>query len=151
MNAPTFWRSRSARERRVIGVGGAITALLLFIALAWLPLSRSHARLEREMPAVRASLESLQRQADEVRRLRALPAVGATSASQGATPPLPGAQVTSPSPGRLRVVASDVAFSALLDWITAVEAAQGLRVESARVESLPASGRVRADVTLERT
>jgi general secretion pathway protein M len=151
MNAPAFWRSRSVRERRVMGVGGALVALLLFVVLVWLPVARSHARLEREMPAMRASLDSLQRQADEVRRLRTLPPVGTTSASQSATPPLPGAQVTIPSPGRLRVVATDVPFSALLDWITAVEAAQGLRVDSARVESLPAPGRVRADVTLERT
>jgi len=149
MNALALWRARSARERRVLAWGGSIAAVLLFVALAWIPLARTHARLEREMPAVRASVDSLQRQADEVRRLRALPAVAA--AAQGSTPPLPGAQVTTPAPGRLRVVASDVAFGALLDWLTAVEAAQGLHVESARIEALPTSGRVRADLTLERT
>jgi len=151
MNAPAFWRARSARERRVLAWGGSLAALLLFVALAWLPLARTHARLEREMPAARASLEALQRQADEVRRLRTLPAVGATPASQGGTPPLAGAQVTTPAPGRLRIVAPDVAFNALLDWVTAVEAAQGLRVESAHIEALPTVGRVRADLTLERT
>jgi len=147
MNALVLWRGRSARERRVLAWGGAVAAVLLFVALAWIPLARTHARLEREMPAVRASVDSLQRQADEVRRLRALPA----AAAQGSTPPLPGAQVTTTAPGRLRVVASDVAFGALLDWLTAVEAAQGLRVESARIEALPTSGRVRAELTLERT
>ena len=151
MNALALWRGRSARERRVLAWGGTVASVLLFVALAWIPLARTHARLEREMPAVRASVDSLQRQADEVRRLRALPAVAPAAAAQGSTPPLPGAQVTTIAPGRLRVVASDVAFGALLDWLTAVEAAQGLRVESARIEALPTSGRVRADLTLERT
>jgi len=151
MNALALWRSRSARERRLLAWGGALAAALLFIALAWIPLARTHARLEREMPAVRASLDALQHQADEVRRLRAVPAVATTPAGPGATPRLPGAQVTTPAPGRLRIVASDVAFGALLDWLTAVEAAQGLRVESARIEALPAAGRVRAELTLERT
>jgi len=151
MNGPAFWRARSARERRLLAWGGALTVALLFVALAWLPLARSHARLEREMPAARASLESLQRQADEARRLRAMPAVAPTPAAQGGAPALAGAQVSTPAPGRLRIVASDVAFSALLDWLTAVEAAQGLHVESARVEALSAPGRVRADLTLERT
>lgn len=151
MIAPAFWRNRSARERRVLGWGGAITAALLFVALAWVPLARNHARLEREMPAVRASIEALQRQADEVRRLRTMPAVTVTAASQGGIPPLPGAQVTTPAPGRLRVVATDVAFNALIDWITVVEAAQGLHVESARIDALPTAGRVRAELMLERT
>jgi len=46
MNAPAFWRARSARERRVLAWGGSLAALLLFVALAWLPLARTHARLK---------------------------------------------------------------------------------------------------------
>jgi len=151
MNAPAFWRSRNARERQVLGWGAAIVAVLLFVALAWLPVARTHARLERDLPMLRASLVSLQEQADEVRRLRGLPAVTPAAAMPGATPQLAGAQVSTPAPGRLRIVAGDVAFNALLDWLTAVQAAQGLRVESARIEALPAPGRVRAELTLERT
>lgn len=150
MNAPAFWRSRSARERRILATGGLAAALLLFVALVWIPIARTHARLERELPQLRQSIDTLERQADEVRRLRTLPAAAATP-NPNAVPPLAGAQVTLPSAGRVHVVANDVAFSALLDWLTAAQAAQGLRVEAAHLEALPTAGRVRADLTLARS
>ena len=52
---------------------------------------------------------------------------------------------------RVRLRADDVAFTALLDWLTTAQAAHGLRVQSARIEALPAAGRVRADLTLTRS
>src|SRR4051812_24293053 len=151
MKAPAFWRSRSMRERRVLAIGGGLTALLLFVALVWLPLVRTHGRLEREIPQLRASIASLERQADEVRRLRSSPTPAASAGTAGTMPQLAGAQVSTPAPGRLHIVANDVAFAALLDWLTAVQSAQGLHVESAHVEALPTTGRVRADLTLARS
>jgi general secretion pathway protein M len=145
-----LWRSRAPRERRVLAIGATAVALLLFVALAWLPVQRTHTRLERELPAVRASIAALEHQAEEVRRLRALPAA-ASAANPGALPALAGAQVSTPAPGRVHVVASDVGFNALLDWIAAAEAAQGLHVEAAHLEALPTAGRVRADLTLARS
>jgi general secretion pathway protein M len=150
MKAAELWRSRPPHERRMLAAGGAAAAVLLFVALVWLPLARTHARLEREAPQQRESIAALERQAAEVRRLRAMPAVNPAIPS-GATPPLPGAQVSVPAPGRLHLVANDVAFAALIDWLTAVQAAQGVHVESARIEALPAAGRVRADVVLARS
>ncbi|HZZ94351.1 MAG TPA: type II secretion system protein M [Usitatibacter sp.] len=151
MNAPAIWRSRSPRERRVLAWGGGLVAALLFVALAWLPLARTHARIEAELPQLRASLAALERQADEVKRLRGIPVVASSATPAGSMPALPGAQVSIPAPGRVHVVAGDVAFSALLDWLAAVQGAQGLHVESAHLEALPTSGRVRADLTLARS
>jgi type II secretory pathway component PulM len=150
MRALEMWHARPAREQRMLAIGGAIAAVLLFVALVWLPLARAHARLEQQLPQLRQSIAALERQAQEVQRLRAIPAANASSAA-GTTPPLAGAQVSTPAPGRLRVVANDIAFTALVDWLTAVQAAQGVHVESAHVEALPATGRVRADVTLARS
>ena len=150
MSALDLWRARPARERRAIAMGAGLVAALLFVALAWLPLARTHARLEHELPRLRESIATLEQQADEVRRLRAMPAAGTTNAP-GTMPPLAGAQLTTPAPGRTRVVASDVAFTALVDWLTAVQAAQGMHVESAHVEALPTAGRVRADLVLARS
>lgn len=152
MNAPSWWRSRPARERRVLATGAGAVAGLLFVALVWVPVARTHARLERELPSLRASLETLALQAREVQRLRATPAAQASGAAgAGSLPTLAGAQVSIPSPGRVRLAASDVAFSALLDWLAAAEAAQGLHVESAHIEALPTAGRVRAELTLARS
>ena len=152
MNAPAWWRGRPARERRVLAIGAGVVALLLFVGLVWVPVARTHARIERELPALRASLETLSQQAREVQRLRALPAAQTSGgAAAGSLPTLVGAQVSIPSPGRVRLAASDVAFSALLDWLAAAEAAQALHVESAHIEALPTAGRVRAELTLARS
>jgi type II secretory pathway component PulM len=95
----------------------------------------------------------MQRQADEAKRLRALPAAAslqAPVAALAATPPA-GAQVTALDAQRIRVLASDAAFTTLLEWIVAAQASHGLRVESARVDALPAAGRVKADLVLTRS
>jgi len=152
VNAPAWWRNRPSHERRVLAVAAGLVAALLFVGLVWLPVARTHARLEQELPALRASLETLSQQAQEVQRLRAVPAAQASGgAATGSLPTLAGAQVSIPAPGRVRLAASDVAFSALLDWLAAAEAAQGLHVERAHIEALPTAGRVRAELTLARS
>jgi type II secretory pathway component PulM len=60
-------------------------------------------------------------------------------------------QLTLPDENHVKISGADVPFSALLDWLTTVQAAHGLRVESARIEALPAAGRVRAELTLARS
>jgi general secretion pathway protein M len=151
----TFWTSRSQKERRAIGVGAALVAVVLVVAFAWLPLERSRARLRTELPALRGSLSLLERQAAEVRRLKAMPVSTPGSAvplnAIANSNPLAGAQLAALDDKRLRVTGADVGFTALLDWLAAVQASQGLRVESARLDALPAAGRVRAEITLSRS
>jgi type II secretory pathway component PulM len=146
-------RDRSEREMRALAWGAAAVALVLVYALAWLPLERARARLAAELPALRASAEAMQRQADEVRRLRALPPAAnqqAPVSALAATPPA-GAQVTALDPKRVRVSASDAAFTTLLEWIVAAQASHGLHVESARLDALATPGRVKADIVLSRS
>ena len=64
---------------------------------------------------------------------------------------LPGVQLSVPDEKRVRLVGENIAFAALLDWLATAQAAHGLRVESARIEALPAPGRVRAELTLARS
>lgn len=154
--AAGYWSQRSQRERRAIAIGAAIVGLALFVAFVVLPIERSRERLAQELPRLRASIASLQRDAEEVKRLRALPA-----AASGASSPLaslatnagglPGASINVIDDKRVRVTGNDVAFGALLEWLGNAQATHGVRVESARLEALPSSGRVRAELVLARS
>jgi type II secretory pathway component PulM len=96
----------------------------------------------------------MQREADEAKRLRALPPAANQQAPMGplASTPPPGAQVSVVDPNkRIRLVAGDAAFTTLLEWMVAAQASHGLRVESARLEALPATGRVKADILMSRS
>ena len=155
MRAPHMWATRSPREQRVIAIAAAVLAAILVATFAWLPLERSRARDTADLPVLRASIASLERQAAEVKRLRAMPVAGRTAAAPlgglAGTHPLAGAQVAALDDKRVRVTGADVSFAALLDWIAAVQASHGLRVDKARVDALPTAGRVRAELTLTRS
>ena len=156
MNAlATAWSRRSASERRTLAWGGALLALALLVAFAWLPLQRTRDRLAAELPALRASIAALERDAAEVARLRAQPAAAPPAGTPLASLAtnaggLPGAQVNVLDARRVRVTGSDVSFSALLEFLRNAQATHGMRVESARLDALPAPGRVRAELLLTR-
>lgn len=150
------WQARSARERRAATLAGGLLALFLVVTLAWLPLERSRARLAGELPRLRASIASLQRDADEVKRLRATPAAAPATGSPLASLAtngggLAGAQMTVIDERRVRLTGADVGFGALLEWLGNAQATHGMRVESARIDALPAAGRVRAELVLARS
>lgn len=159
MNLRELWYARPERERSALASGGAVVGAMLVVALVWLPLERARTRLAAQMPELRASVEELRREAAEARRLQALPptipvnptplAPLLTSDAWART--LPGVQLTVPDDKHVHLVASDVGFTALLDWLVTAQAAHGLRVERARIEATGSSGRVRADLTLARS
>lgn len=158
MSFADLWRSRSTRERRNVAAGLAVLGVMLVVALVWLPLERTRARLATELPEMRASVSALERDAEDVRRVRALPAT--VPANPAPLAPLianawerdlPGVQFTVPDEKHVRLAGADLSFTALLDWLANAQAAHGLRVESARIEALPAPGRVRAELTLARS
>jgi type II secretory pathway component PulM len=158
VSVATLWRSRSARERSLVSAGAVVLAIMVIAALVWLPLERSRVRLNAELPQLRASVAALARDAEEVKRLKAMPATVPANpaplapliAANAWARDLPGVQLTVPDEKHVRLSGSDIAFTALLDWLATAQAAHGLRVESARIEALPATGRVRAELTLAR-
>jgi type II secretory pathway component PulM len=153
MNALTgFLQDRSAAERLGIFIGGGVIVAALLAAFAWLPLERARQRLHAQLPALRASVQALERQAEEAKRLKSMPARATATAeplsSAITSKPLAGAQVSVVDARTLAVTASDVGFAALLDWLSTMQGAQALRVETARIEALPVPGRVRAELRL---
>ena len=159
MSVAGLWHSRPPRERSMIAAGATVLAIMLAVALIWLPLERARVRLAAELPQLRASVVALQRDADEVKRLRALPAtipanpppLAPLIAANTWARDLPGVQLSVPDERHVKLVGADVGFTALLDWLATAQAAHGLSVETARIEALPAPGRVRAELTLERS
>ena len=159
MSFSGLWRSRSARERSIVRAGLVVLAVTLVVALVWLPLERTRARLATEMPVLRASVSALERDAEEVRRVRALPPtipanpapLAPLMAANAWARELPGVQLTVPDEKHVRLAGADIPFAALLDWLTNAQAAHGLSVESARIDALPAPGRVRAELVLARS
>jgi len=67
------WRARPERERSLLGAGALVVGVMLYVALVWLPLERTRVRLAADLPALRASIAALERDAAEVKRLRAIP------------------------------------------------------------------------------
>ena len=159
MSLARLWHSRQPRERSLVAAGLVVLAAMLVVALAWLPLERTRARLATELPELRASIVALERDAEEVKRLRAVPAtipanpapLAPLIAANAWARELPGVQLSVPDEKHVRLAGEDIGFSALLDWLATAQAAHGLRVESARIEALPQPGRVRAELTLARS
>lgn len=148
---------RSPRERTILYALAAIVAIAMVAAFAWLPLDRARTRLAAQLPQLRASIATLERDADEAKRLRAMPPITPNASAPlgdlatGAGKPPAGAQVTVLDARTVAVSASDVAFGSLLEWLVSVQGSQGLRVESARIEALPVAGRVRGELRLSRS
>jgi len=91
-----------------------------------------------------------------VARVRSMPALAPVPAgpvadlSTSIARALPTAQVTMMDAKRIRIAAADVPYGALLDTVASAQASLGLRVDTARIEALPAAGRVRAELVLAR-
>ena len=158
MNAArAWWAGRSARERRVLRGAAAVLVVALGLVL-WLEAERARARLNAELPRLRASLAALERDAAEVQRVRSLPVAPAQAGAQSPLAALatnggglPGAQIAVLDERRVKVTGDDIAFGALLEFLRNAQATHGMRVESARLDALPGAGRVRAELLLARS
>lgn len=158
MNAArAWWAQRPARERQVLRAGAVLLAALLAFVL-WIDAERTRARLQAELPALRASIAALESDAAEVQRIRSAPAAPAQAGARGPLAALAtqggglaGARFAVLDDRRMQVTGEDIAFGALLDFLRSAQASHGMRVESARLEALPRAGRVRAELTLARS
>ena len=142
-------------SRRVVWIV-AVIALAAALVVAWVQAERSRARLAADLPRLRASIGALERDAQEVARLRAVPAAAPTTRSPLASLAtdaggVTGARITVLDERRVRFTGDDVAFGALLDWLRLAQVSHAMRVESARIDALPAPGRVKAELVVSRS
>ena len=146
-----FWQDRTAREKAIIAIGGALLAFALAYAYAWLPVARSRERLMSELPRLRAQAQQIRIDAEEVGRLRgpaniaprdikvALTAASATLARDATVTPEPD--------GRVRVAFASVRADDWVAWVSALALEQGIRIVEVRVDTLETAGTVRVNST----
>jgi len=155
-----MWESRSLRDRMVIAALVAIVAVVLY---AWLIDSTHRARLKLGTTVTRLRAEAirLERNADEIARLRAAPSAAQPSGAQAELRVLMQAQVDAAGLGRslLRIEPIDttqvrLVFAAVpfADWLAWVENArlQQVRLDAARIETLATPGMVNVTATFVR-
>jgi general secretion pathway protein M len=152
-----FWRIRTQRERLVLAGGSTLLVLALGFAYGWLPMQRDLTQLRQSLPQLREQARQLQRDAQEVKRLKAQPstmresgnlalAIEQRAIASGLRERIE--SITPQDAGHVRVVLPQLAFDDWLSWTGALQTSDGIRVESARIETGDQAGMVRIDAVL---
>lgn len=151
-----FWRERSGRERAVLLVAAAFTLVAALYALLWEPGLAARRSLSATLPRLRAQLEDMRWQRQEIATLRkqasaATPRGDPASvlrASAAQTPFAAAVERIDALPGgRVRMQAGPVPFDAWLAWIEALQRQLGIRVETCRISALERPGMVRLEAS----
>lgn len=152
-----WWRARAPRERAVLGALAALLAALVYAS--WVhSAADAGARLGARVAGLRAQAERLDRQAQEIYRLRAAPAAAASGMdlralvqAQVDADGLAGAltRLDRVDVAHVQVSFGAVGFARWLDWVAKLQAQQ-VRLDTVRIEALAAPGQVSASATFER-
>jgi general secretion pathway protein M len=152
-----YWRSRSAKDRRIILLVVAIAFTCLFYAFIWAPIEDQRRRLRAELPKLRGEAAQMKGQADEVAALKSRP-TNATNASpeeiinkSAEKAGIKGdiSQITPLSAERFQVTLDSVPFNNWVLWTTALVTSSKLRIESAQVTETGEPGVVKVQAVLE--
>ena len=151
-----YWKAISARERAVLAVGAVLvlgTALYLFL---WEPGMAARRSLSASLPRLRAQLEDMRWQREEVVALRKK--LGASSArgdvaatlraSAGQAPFASAVEHIEGMPGgKARMQAGPVPFHAWLAWADNLHRELGVRVDACAIHALDQPGMVRVEAS----
>lgn len=149
-----IWQSLGARERRVVAFGAIALVVMLGYAAAWRPIARDQARLDEQLPRLRAEAAQLRQAAGEIARLRAQAPSGTLDGSQlaallarsAAARRLTGAVVTPAADGqRMQTTFARVALADWIAWADELHRTHRIAVVSTRIVALDAPGLVRIE------
>jgi general secretion pathway protein M len=156
-----WWYGLQARERRMLGVGAVVVAVLLGWALVWYPLMHARTDMEKSVARQRADLAWMRQASVEARALRAqgthgraerqgksLLALADVSARGGG---LAGAlKRVEPAGGKSVRLNFEVAdFDALMNWLDTLAKDYGVQATDLSVDKVEGLGLVNARATLE--
>jgi general secretion pathway protein M len=156
--ALAWWGGLQSRERRVLGVGGLLVALVLGYLVAFEPAWLGRRKLETELPQLRAQLAQMEGLAAEARRLSGQAAQGTQTPAQLKTQVEQSiaAAGLSGSVAQLSVAGDlidlrfkGIGFAAWLAWVDSALRETRLRIVDVAVERESAPGVVSARLTLE--
>jgi general secretion pathway protein M len=149
-----WWRARNARERSLIGGGGALVLVAVLWAYVWAPIASERARLIASLPALRVQAQHVAEQAAEVERLRTAarsrtesgpPQRAIEDAMKAAGFAEGFAGVAALGGGRFQVNLGVVPFDALLRVVAQLAERQGLAVETIALKATNEAGKVRVE------
>jgi general secretion pathway protein M len=152
-----MWASRSPRDRVVIAILAAVVGAALYL---WLTQSATRARtqLGASLTELRAQAISLNLDATELDRVRAIPApatsqtdlrtlVQARADAAGLARAL--LRIDAPDANQVQVVFGAVPFPEWLAWIASLQV-EHIRLDTGRIEALSTPGMVGVTATLSR-
>jgi general secretion pathway protein M len=156
-----WWNAREPRERRVLLIGGAVTAVLLLWALVWYPLQRSRTELRQRVETQRIDLQQMRSDSARVAQLRGLGARAkverqgksllalADATARGAQLANELRRVEPVGPKSVRVSFEGASFDAIADWLEGLARDFGVVATDFSADRAEGTGRVNARVTLE--
>jgi general secretion pathway protein M len=147
------WESRAPRERAILV---ALVIVILVALYVWIVQSAGQARKQLR-PTLLAQAAALDRQATEVERLRAMPAISASQtdlrtlvqAQAGAGLSRALVRIDALDGDQVVVVFGAVTFADWLNWIAGLKS-QHVRLAACRIEALSTPGLVSVTATLSR-
>lgn len=148
------WRTRSARERRILVAGLAVVLLLVTYGWLWRPMVADLARLQDQLPRLRAQAAQLDQAGDEIARLRARAPAGRIERAElgtlltrsSAMHQIAGVALAPDADGaRVKVTLERARFESWLAWIDELHRSHRIVLVSARLSALDAPGMVRIE------
>lgn len=151
-----FWKAWSARERAAVAAAVILVAGISLYVFLWEPGMAARRSLSEVLPRLRAQLEDMRWQREEVAALRKK--LGASTppgelavvlrASAAQAPFAPAVERVESLPGgKARMQAGPLPFDAWLAWIRNLQRELGIRVEACRVSALDEPGMVRLEAS----
>jgi general secretion pathway protein M len=150
-----FWSEREPRERLVLAAGVLLAAAALLYVLI-VPAFSGIAQLRRSLPTARAQSEQLQALLDEVRALKARPAVAdavgpdtPSAIEQSlAAAGLKAARTVPLANGGLQLIFANVSYAAWSVWLARAERELGMHAVGVTVKATATPGNADVDLTL---
>jgi type II secretory pathway component PulM len=153
----SFWQTRSKRERLALAAGSALVVLAACYAALWQPMSRDNARMDEQLPRLRAQVAQIARSGDEIERLRAKAPVGSTQPAEAASAAQRAAATfglqgkiaaTDQAGARIHASFERVTMNAWIGWIDELHRNHRLVLVKAKLSSADAPGWLRAEAEL---
>jgi general secretion pathway protein M len=149
-----FWSQREPRERALLACGAALAgAALLYLMIE--PALAAIAKLQRSLPIARTQSAQLQSLLDEVRVLKARPAVAGGGGSDTAAieqslaaAGLKAARVVPLANGALQLTFTNVPYATWSVWLAGAERELGMHAIAVTVRANATPGNAEVDLAL---